>query len=417
MAFQTFTPLQYLMIDVATNFGLDRENWDTRLDWFADNTPALREILEISVTNHRELRKHPLMKTADSPALFFTALKAWEKAERGEPVAHPVSLDATASGAQIMAIVTGCEASAKLCNVVDTVSRKDLYTEITASLQTRVANPGSVTRGRAKGAIMPWFYGSEAEPIAVFGEGEELAAFQETMETDAPGITMLRAALIDLWDPAALSHDWTLPDNFHVKVKVEDKVVTPVIFAGKQIEVVRKVNGPVPRGVKNAANVIHSLDGMVVREMSRRCSYDPAKAEALLKLLDRPTSDRPNTRSPNHDLVEQLWNHYTISGFLSARILELIDEDNIHLVDKAVIAGMVLTLPDQPFPMISVHDCFRCHPNYCNDMRRQYNQILYELACSDVMSFIASQIAGYRIISSKLGDIAPVIRDSNYALS
>ena len=41
MAFQTFTPLQYLKIDVANSFGLDRKDWDERLAWFDQHEAQL----------------------------------------------------------------------------------------------------------------------------------------------------------------------------------------------------------------------------------------------------------------------------------------------------------------------------------------------------------------------------------------
>lgn len=35
MTMQLFTGKQYLQIDIANNYGLDKEDWDDRLDWFA----------------------------------------------------------------------------------------------------------------------------------------------------------------------------------------------------------------------------------------------------------------------------------------------------------------------------------------------------------------------------------------------
>jgi hypothetical protein len=35
---------------------------------------------------------------------------------------------------------------------------------------------------------------------------------------------------------------------------------------------------------------------------------------------------------------------------------------------------------------------FRCHPNYGNDLRQQYNQILSELTGADVLTSIVNQI-------------------------
>jgi hypothetical protein len=60
---------------------------------------------------------------------------------------------------------------------------------------------------------------------------------------------------------------------------------------------------------------------------------------------------------------------------------------------------------------------FRAHPNYGNDLRRQYNQFLSEIADSDLISDIASQITGKDTVIPKLGDIGAKILEANYALS
>jgi hypothetical protein len=109
---------------------------------------------------------------------------------------------------------------------------------------------------------MTAFYGSKAEPVKEFGDGTpELHAFYEAMYQLAPGPTMLLDTLLNSWQPWALSHEWQLPDGFEAKVKVIQKVK-------KRIEVdelnhstftyTYYINEGEERGVKNAANVIHS---------------------------------------------------------------------------------------------------------------------------------------------------------------
>ena len=57
-------------------------------------------------------------------------------------------------------------------------------------------------------------------------------------------------------------------------------------------------------------------------------------------------------------------------------------------------------------------------PNYGNDLRRQYNQLLAEVSRSDLLSFLVSQIVKRRITVAKLGpDMFGDILEANYALS
>ncbi len=109
-----FTPMEYLQIDIANNFGLDTLNWDDRLQWFMDN----------------ENKLDSLLSQAKEPALFFAGVKAWRQVLNGEAIGYPISLDATASGFQILACLTGDRQAAELCNVVNTGNRLDAYTVI-----------------------------------------------------------------------------------------------------------------------------------------------------------------------------------------------------------------------------------------------------------------------------------------------
>lgn len=60
---------------------------------------------------------------------------------------------------------------------------------------------------------------------------------------------------------------------------------------------------------------------------------------------------------------------------------------------------------------------FRVLPNYGNDIRRQYNRILSDIAASKILESIVSQIKGHHEPVGKAGDISQDILESNYALS
>lgn len=85
-----------------------------------------------------------------------------------------------------------------------------------------------------------------------------LDTFYQTLSDLAPGAWDLNEAFLALWNPDTLAHTWTLPDNFHVRVKVMDQIKETVHFLGAPYEVFQKVNLPMNEGRSLGANTIHS---------------------------------------------------------------------------------------------------------------------------------------------------------------
>lgn len=396
---QRFTGLQYLMIDIASNFGLDKKTWDERLAWFKAHEHCLMEMLA----------------TAETPALYYAGVKAYEAALAGQPSGYPVSLDATASGLQILAALTGDRSAAELCNVVDTGRRADAYTGVYDRMLGKIGEEGKIQRTDVKQAVMTALYGSKAVPKEVFGEGALLAMFYDTMQEAAPAAWELNEAFLEMWNPEALCNSWVLPDNFHVHVKVMNQEKETVHFLNEPFDTFRTVNAPQEEGRSLGANTIHSLDGMIVREMGRRCNYDQAVVDRVYAALN---GEGQAGLDEDDTMVMQLWHHYQESGYLSARILDHLHYDNVDLVDSATIRELLNSLPKKPFQMMSIHDCFRCLPNYGNDLREQYNLQLQLIARSDLLQFLIRQLLQRSVNISKLDpDLWKEIDQAEYALS
>lgn len=400
---QRFTPLEYLKIDIANSFGLDKLSWADRIAWFDQHTNEMAEMIN----------------QAEEPALFYAGCKAYNDALNGVPSGYMISLDATSSGLQLLAVLTGDRLASELCNVVSTGKREDSYTAIYQRMLAIINDVSKISRDDTKQAIMTSLYSSRAMPKKIFGEGALLDVFYHTMESSAPGAWELNEAMLGLWNSNAHSHDWVLPDNFHVHVKVMDRVKETVNFLNEPFEVFHHINRPTKDGRSLGANTIHSIDGMIVREITRRCDYDMAKITALYELLetDGSTFGR-GTKNEDDKLVLTLWDHYLSTGYLSARILDHLTEDNLGHVDGAVIHELLETLPERPFKVVSIHDCFRVHPNYGNDLRWQYAHQLALIARSDLLSSIISQLVGKPI---KVGKLDPKlwldVQRTDYALS
>lgn len=410
MTFQTFTPKEYLAIDIANNFGLDKKKWDERLAWFNENEDKLED----------------LFTEAKDGALFFAGVSAYRRAQKGLATGYTISLDATASGAQIYSVLIGCQPSAMSCNVLDTGNRENLYQRVWDGMVSRFGIASAVDMDKVKSAVMTSLYGSQNEPRKCFQrEGQDiyneagqtlLNAFYDTMEEELPGIWHLNTAMLENWDPEALSYDWVMPDNFHVHTKVMDFEPFEIKAFGQKIEGNIKINRPTPTGRSLGANMAHSVDGMIVREMGRRCSYSLDAQLRVLDALTKPSAERFNDREQDL-LLKRLWSRYEKTGFLSARVLDLIDAHNVHLIQAEPVGELLLSLPNKPFPVIAIHDCFRCHPNYGNDLRRQYNRILYEISRSTMLQDLLEQITGNSVQVVKYADISEEILHANYALS
>lgn len=257
-------------------------------------------------------------------------------------------------------------------------------------------------------------YGSSAIPEAIFGDN--IGLFYETMEHLAPGAWDLNLGLQELWDEIdGNTYDWYMPDGFYACIETNDKEVIPFTFLEEEYEVVQTINDR-PRFHKGLGpNLIHSIDGMIVREMFRRCQFNPSVTARVANLI---IDGKNGTEGRSSAIVQDLWDSYLESGFLSVRILDYLFEDTIGLVDPLVIAKLIHSMPDKSFQLVSVHDCFRCHPNYGNDLRLQYNIIMADLNDSTIMPYMARQLCGSKISARKVGKIPrEVILNGNYLLA
>lgn len=408
MTFQKFTGKQYLQIDIANNFGLDKKNWNQRLAWFQENEDKLED----------------LIKQADEPALFYAGVQAWRATQRGEATGYPISLDATSSGLQLLACMVGDRKAAQLCNVVNHIEdgepqRRDAYTVIFNAMQDLIGESARIERDDVKQAIMTALYGSEAVPKEVFGTGALMGIFEGTMSMMAPGAWELNKAFLALWNPSALMYEWTMPDNFHVKTKVMDTIKETVHFMNSPHEITYKVNQPKESGRSLGANTTHSVDGMVVREVVGRCNYDP---EHLMFVKEALCSTFPEkVETENSKMARTLLDLAHKSGFLSVRVLEFIDYDSVAIMtdeEKENVWRLIASMPKKPFEVLTVHDCFRVLSNYGNDLRQQYNQILSNIAKSNILEFLLEQITGRKIPITKIDpDMWKDVLNTEYSLS
>lgn len=412
---KNFTGFEYLLIDVANHFGLDKKLFEERIEWARANLDNLESLID----------------QAEVKPLYVKAVLAIRKAQQHIPTGHLVGLDAVCSGVQIMSAITGCEAGANATGLIDPNKRADAYNETTLTMQALLGDDFTVARSDAKRALMTSFYGSKATPKEIFGEDtEELQAFYDAMGIVAPGAWELLQDLLASWNPGALTHEWDLPDGFHARVKVMQKQelrieVDELDHASFTYEFYENVG--TEKGLSNVANVVHSIDAYLLRSVHRRCNYQHNLVYATLAILE--SIQQSVDRSTNHDhylltpVVADYIGFYSRSGIADISIAEHLcnsPESAYHLSDGHVnhlIRICKDMLKHKPFEVVTIHDEFKCHPNNLNQLRYHYKEVLADLADSTIVDDILSQLAGvsgtFTKLSQNLGD---KIRDSNYAL-
>lgn len=253
---QKFTPIEYVKIDIANQMGYDKWLWQERIEWVNDHEDKLDFYIE----------------QADKPLLYIKAVRALRDAKAGNPTGYIMGLDSTASGLQAMAALSGCFKTASNVNLVDTGNREDIYEKVANGMNK--LNDFEVNRGIVKKPIMTTMYGSTKQPEEVFGEATpELEAFYDMLYQECPGPVELLVAIQSCWNPLGLEHSWTMPDG----VKIECKVMGVLESSFKideldkaEVTYATTVNRPQKKGLSLAANVTHSVDAYIVREMVRR---------------------------------------------------------------------------------------------------------------------------------------------------
>lgn len=419
-----FSGIEYLAIDVANAFGKqestgfkgDKATFEERIQWVQDNFSQLEALAD---------------EVDEDVILYKKAVLSLRRACRGEDIGHIVYLDATCSGIQIMSALTGCHKGAMITGLINPDVRADAYKTITDTMNHLLKERNiaciEVERKDAKDAIMPCTYGSKEKPEEYFGTGEILKAFYDACHREAKGAFQLLDILRSTWQKFAMDHTWQLADGFVSVNKVTKKVTKQVHIAelfNYNMSIQTKEHQGKYNGVSNVANVIHSIDGFVLREIIRRCNYNKsmvANVYALVKeFIEAGAVAQP--------LVDEELSYYLklaqTQGQLSAVIIRHINADNVAQLGvcipymKDLLNLMERMLSYEPFEVITVHDAFGAHPDNCNVLRYWYREMLAELAESDMLQDIIRQIIHnpQYIFEKHTSSLPNLIRKSNYAI-
>lgn len=261
---------------------------------------------------------------------------------------------------------------------------------------------------------MTTFYGSKAKPEEVFGvDTKELKCFYEVIQELLQGAWECREDMVELWQSWELEHKWTLPDGYVARVKVikKNKVGIEVDeldhhkFTHTFFE-----NVGLEKYISLPANIIHSIDGYMVREMGRRCNYDVDLCHKALDVLENEFGILPHEVGTDFTKIISMVSIHNIDEWVETATRD--EAVRLYQLIRSVVSN-------SSFELVCIHDAFKCHANHVNTLRYWYKEILAEFAESNLLGDIFSEIEGYKVVYDKLSDpaqFAKLIRNSEYCI-
>ena len=324
---------------------------------------------------------------------------------------------------QILSVISGCKVGASNTGATGQ-TRKDVYKYVTDEMGNLIDKEMVYDRSDVKAAFMTHFYGSKAEPKKAFGEDTpELEAFYQATEIVCPGASMLLPIMLGLWNPEAYEYRCDLPDGFQVIMKVKDTVDQKIeidTIPGHPVFTYRhKVNKPLKEGLFIPANVTQAIDAFIVRELTSRCAYNAVEIGIAEGLLIKRLNKSISVPKAEYLYPEKMWHKHE---FMSLVGIEFVNNWSVNQMSDDYCMYLLKLIrkvkAKKSFTVVCIHDEFKCLPNYMNHVRQCYIDILTELADSDILNAMLSDIAGREMNIDKLSNnLSDEIRKSEYAIA
>lgn len=345
-----FTPRQWLALDCARCFGLDKASWAERLVW-AENNPGFVE-------------------GAKEPFMYKSALAA----RTADVTDHLISLDATASGIQCLALMAQDAESAYAVNL-GTYEVRNPYQRVKDHMGDQYPYE------RVKKALMTSFYESVATPMNLFGDDYD--KFVAAASKMLPGPWALKEAISSCMKYKDF-YGWTMMDGFKVNMDVTTPIECSMDIGGLNMEWVEHRKAPV--GTKGlTANVTHSLDALVLREVLRRthCEYQWYPEHQLTPF--------ETLRDKDIALMQSIL-RWQRSKFLTVEFLDHVDQCNQHLVPQELKDAVDALHMTSDMYIQPIHDCYRVRATDASDLFLIVKQVMADLAYSKSAWWILTQL-------------------------
>jgi hypothetical protein len=346
------SPREWLLCDVARSYGLDKASWSERLAWAVKNVSEL--------------------PGAKEPFLYRSALKA----SQAVTTDHLISLDATASGIQCLSLMAQDSASALEANLGSTGVRNP-YQRV-CELMGGESSPYPYKH--VKEATMTAFYESVAVPMNFFGKDYD--KFVQAASKMLPGPWAVKEAIASCMTGKDF-YSWTMMDGFVVNMEVTAPVECSMDIGGLEMKWIEHRRAAVAtKGL--TANVTHSLDALVLREVIRRthCNYE---------WNDNSFSEL----RPKDIMLMQSVLRWRMSKFLSVEFLQYMDEHNGVLVPQDLREAVDNLSLTESMYIQPIHDCYRVKATDASKLFVIVREVMADLAYSKSGYWILTQL-GYK---------------------
>ena len=330
---------EWLLIDIANAYGLDKANWETRLEWSRSNLEAM-----LDEKGLEELTD----KTSDK-LLFKQAVKEYKYYLQTGKSRQIVRLDATASGYQLMSVITRDEKAMEMLNVLGNTKRQDFYSlvydrvrelvqprdrdDLDLWLEAKAKELDLVKpRDVIKASIMTSGYNSVATPKMMLGN--YYGVFEQAIDELASGASSLKEYINSLYEPR-LYHSWKLPDGHWAYVP---SLVTKT----------------------------HKIE---VKELDKSIKYPSF-----------------NIRCEDNEASKDNWRSLAVNV--------------VHSLDAWVCRQVITMLRERNIVVSPIHDSFGVYADECDELRKCYRYTLARLYKEPILENILAQVSDKEIDTS-----------------
>lgn len=407
-----YSGFEWLLIDAASQYGFDKKPYSFRLTFAQEWLPLVKVDSLVDLKNNFK----EWVSNADDKASFMSAIICIWDVYRNVAISRFIPQDSASSGPQWLSTMFRCEAGMSMTGVLGT-DVPDLYTAVADKMGV------DIPRKKLKKGMIPHMYQSKSAPEQVFGDEYEtfLNAFHEVV----PMADRVSSALAEAWDSNALEYTWTLPDGFEVYMPVTDTVEISLPYLNHKFSYhytkqMCKQKGKAKGTKALAANATHSYDAYILRELVRRCNYNTLLVQNAYEALNQNKvlkGDRKKAKKLRH--LQELFNKFNM---VSAVAFEYVDEASVSVIDSSFRKALLDLAEDlltvKSFEVQTIHDDFRCLPNFVVAMKLKYNQLLRETYVGTWGKYILEHLSGRKVNLPEINyTLADEMLDAPYAIS